>query len=62
MCDIGDVASMAEKSISLLKDEESLNVFRRNAFLQAKRFDITEILPQYESYYLEIIEQVKSES
>jgi L-malate glycosyltransferase len=61
MCDVGDVASMAEKSISLLKDEESLNVFRKNAFLQAKRFDITEILPQYESYYMEIIEKVRGE-
>lgn len=59
MCPIGDVNGMAQRCIELLNDEESLNVFRRNAFLQAKRFDISAILPQYENFYNEIIEKVK---
>lgn len=59
MCPIGDVKGMAERCIELLGDEEKLNIFRRNAFLQAKRFDISAILPQYENYYLEVIDKVK---
>jgi N-acetyl-alpha-D-glucosaminyl L-malate synthase BshA len=60
MCEVGDVQGMAARSIELLEDEVSLNKFRKNAFIQAKRFDISEILPQYEKYYLEIIEKVNS--
>jgi len=56
MCEIGDVEGMAAKSIELLENEESLAIFRKNAFMQAKRFDISEILPQYENYYKEVIE------
>lgn len=57
MCEVGDVEGMAAKSIELLEDEESLGIFRKNAFIQAKRFDISEILPQYENYYKEVIEK-----
>lgn len=57
MCEVGDVEGMAARSIELLEDEESLGIFRKNAFIQAKRFDISEILPQYENYYKEVIEK-----
>lgn len=60
MCEVGDVDGMAARSIELLEDEVSLNEFRKNAFLQAKRFDISEILPLYENYYMEISDKVKS--
>ncbi len=60
MCEVGDVDGMAARSIELLEDEVSLNEFRKNAFLQAKRFDISEILPKYENYYMEISKKVKS--
>jgi len=59
MCDVGDVNGMAARCIELLEDEESLAVFRKNAFKQAQRFDIHEILPSYENYYLEIIKNAK---
>ncbi len=59
MCEVGDVDGMAARCIELLEDEESLAVFRKNAFKQAKRFDIHEILPSYENYYLEIIKSTK---
>ena len=55
MWDVGDVEGMSARCIELLQDEESLAVFRKNAFLQAKKFDIKEILPEYENYYVEII-------
>ncbi|HRO08087.1 MAG TPA: N-acetyl-alpha-D-glucosaminyl L-malate synthase BshA [Saprospiraceae bacterium] len=59
MCDIGDVDGMAQRCVELLEDEEKLRKFGKNAYQQAKRFDIEAILPQYESYYREIIERVK---
>lgn len=54
---IGDVKSMAEKGIAILKDETILSQFKRNAHARAKQFDIKNILPLYESYYQKIIDK-----
>lgn len=59
MCDVGDVEGMATRCLDLLQDEDLLNTFRHNAYLQAQKFDIKTILPQYENYYNEIIASVK---
>ncbi|MBC7776277.1 MAG: N-acetyl-alpha-D-glucosaminyl L-malate synthase BshA [Phycisphaerae bacterium] len=53
----GNVAEMAQYSIQLLQNEELLAQFRVNALAQAKRFDIENILPEYEAYYQEVIEK-----
>ena len=55
---VGDVEAMANYAIELLKDEEKLGAFRKNALKQAERFDIEFILPQYEAYYKEVIKKV----
>ena len=47
----GDVATMSACAIELLKDDEKLNLFKQQAFDQAKRFDISNIVPQYEKLY-----------
>ncbi len=52
---VGDVESMAKHAINILSHDEILNKFRKNAKEQAKRFDIHEILPQYEAYYESIL-------
>lgn len=52
---VGDVASMAKHAINILSNDEVLNKFRKNAKEQAKRFDIHEILPQYEAYYESVL-------
>lgn len=52
---VGDVDSMARHAINILSNDEILNKFRKNAKEQAKRFDIHEILPQYEAYYESIL-------
>ncbi|NRB48999.1 MAG: N-acetyl-alpha-D-glucosaminyl L-malate synthase BshA [Saprospiraceae bacterium] len=52
---VGDVESMAKHAINILSHDEVLNKFRKNAKEQAKRFDIHEILPQYEAYYESIL-------
>ncbi len=57
ICKIGDTADMAAKSILLLSDEEKLSEFKNNALEHAKKFDLQYILPQYEDYYREVIEQ-----
>lgn len=55
MCPVGDIKGMAKRCIELLENEDKLNQFRHNAFLQARRFDIDQILPQYEELYGEIL-------
>lgn len=55
MSDVGNVEEMARFAIDILSHEEVLAQFRANALAQAKRFDIGNILPQYERYYEEIL-------
>ncbi len=58
LSDVGDVEDMARNAINILKNENMLLEFRRNALEQAKSFDISNILPHYESYYEEIMKTV----
>lgn len=51
LSNIGDVDSMANHAITLLKDPEMLKSFRKNALLQAHNFDLQSILLQYEAVY-----------
>jgi N-acetyl-alpha-D-glucosaminyl L-malate synthase BshA len=53
---VGDVNAMARHAIDILSDDAVLQRFRHNALAQAERFDIQHILPQYESYYEEVLE------
>jgi len=53
---LGDIDDMAKNAIYLLKNEEVLESFRKNALKQAQTFHIDKILPRYESYYHKIIE------
>ncbi|HNL39272.1 MAG TPA: N-acetyl-alpha-D-glucosaminyl L-malate synthase BshA, partial [Saprospiraceae bacterium] len=57
LSEVGDVADMARNAIRLLSDEEMLRQFRQNALAQARRFDIHNILPEYEAYYAEVLER-----
>ncbi len=54
---VGDVDDMAANAILLLQDEELLRQFGANALAQARKFDIDNILPQYEAYYRAVLEQ-----
>lgn len=51
MSPVGDIAHMTEQAIRILKDDSVLEAFRREARLQAERFDIGQIVPQYEALY-----------
>jgi N-acetyl-alpha-D-glucosaminyl L-malate synthase BshA len=48
---VGDVATMSERAIHLLKDDAQLKAFKHNALEQAKLFDIHNIIPIYEKLY-----------
>jgi len=60
VCPVGDTQTMAQKCIELLTDPEKLMIFRKQAFLQAKKFDIVNLLSLYENYYIEIIQKVNA--
>lgn len=52
---VGDVQSMAKHAINILSHDDVLAKFRKNALEQARRFDIHEILPEYEAYYESVL-------
>lgn len=58
----GDIDGMAEKAIFILEDEERLAKFKENALAHAKEFELATILPKYENFYLEVIEQNKAKA
>ncbi|WP_295670896.1 N-acetyl-alpha-D-glucosaminyl L-malate synthase BshA [uncultured Mucilaginibacter sp.] len=60
--DVGDIEGMAEKAIYVLEDEERLNTFKENALARAKEFDLANILPLYENYYVEVIEKCREKA
>lgn len=57
LSDAGNVNEMAKHAIDLLRNDEMLARFRANALSQARRFDIENILPDYEAYYEEVLER-----
>jgi N-acetyl-alpha-D-glucosaminyl L-malate synthase BshA len=51
LADVGDVKSMGDYAVEILSDDEKLSTFKKNAFEQASRFDIHNIIPIYEKLY-----------
>ncbi|MFN8439043.1 MAG: N-acetyl-alpha-D-glucosaminyl L-malate synthase BshA [Cytophagales bacterium] len=60
LCEVGDVASMIEKSLHVLSDE-NLPIFKSNALKRAQEFEEWKIVKQYESFYEEIISKCLSQ-
>ncbi|HEY9049514.1 MAG TPA: N-acetyl-alpha-D-glucosaminyl L-malate synthase BshA [Ohtaekwangia sp.] len=54
MSPVGDVEDMTRKALFVL-DKNNLPRFKENALKRAQDFDITKILPLYESYYQKIL-------
>ncbi len=52
---VGDVDDMAKNAIALLKNEELLKTFKKNALKQALNFHIDKILPLYEDLYNKVL-------
>ena len=51
LSDVGDTEEMTKNALMLLTDEEKLNKFKENAYQEALKFDISEVLPLYERAY-----------
>ena len=51
LSDVGDVKAMAANAIKILENDKTLQMFKNNAFTHAKKFELEEILPQYEAVY-----------
>jgi len=57
LSEVGNVDEMAENAISILTDENKLNLFKQQAFQQAGKYDIKNIIPLYEHLYHQVINQ-----
>lgn len=53
---VGDIEDMTHKALVVL-DKENLPGFKTNALARAKEFDISKILPLYESFYTKVIDK-----
>ena len=51
LSEVGDVDGMSKNAIHILKDETRLKQFKANARKEALKFDLREIVPQYEAVY-----------
>jgi len=51
LADVGDVQTMSEAAIRLLSDDTLLKQFKVKAKAQAMKFDLHNIVPQYEKLY-----------
>ena len=55
VADVGDYEAMAAHALMLLEDEDMLKQYSHNALMQARKFDISIVLPQYEAYYEKVV-------
>ena len=51
LSDVGDVENMSRRAIEILHNDETLAMYKQNAFDQACKFDIHNIVPVYEKLY-----------
>jgi N-acetyl-alpha-D-glucosaminyl L-malate synthase BshA len=51
LSEVGDVDSMANNALKILKNQTELDQFKKNALITAQQFDIKKILPLYEDLY-----------
>ncbi len=59
LSNVGDVEDMAKNAIHILGDENILTQYKKNALVQAEKFNINRILPIYEALYDKV--QMKNE-
>ena len=57
LSDVGDVDAMAEHVEIILEDADSLTRFKENAIAQARKFELSTILPRYEAFYQEVLDR-----
>ncbi|MDH5608583.1 MAG: N-acetyl-alpha-D-glucosaminyl L-malate synthase BshA [Cyclobacteriaceae bacterium] len=61
LCDVGDVETMAARSIEIL-DDANLQRFKEGALKRAHEFEVSRILPLYEDLYNRVVAKAKAEA
>ncbi len=51
LSDVGDIEDMVKNALTILADDDTLERFKQQAYEEAMRFDIRNILPLYEAVY-----------
>lgn len=49
--EVGDIKSMSQQALSILKDDGTLKAFKKRAAEYARKYDISHIIPLYEKLY-----------
>jgi len=62
LCNVGDTDCMALHAEMILSDPHKHAEFKKNAFEQAKKFDLQVIMPQYEQLYKKVLKEFHSNS
>ncbi len=57
LSDVGNVDEMALNALKILSNEDTLKRFKTNSLIQAKKFDIANILPTYERFYEKVLKE-----
>jgi len=57
LSDVGNVAEMAENALKILKDKETLGLFKKQAHEHSLNFTIDQILPKYEAIYNRLVKK-----
>ncbi len=55
MSDVGNLEDLTRNTLFILRDEETLAKFKKQALERAKDFDLPKILPMYESVYASVL-------
>lgn len=55
LANVGDVDTMVQYAIDVVKDENTLHQFKKDAIAHAQTFDKQYIVPQYEALYNEVV-------
>jgi L-malate glycosyltransferase len=57
LSDVGNVDEMANYGISILKSDDNLIRFKKNALIRSNEFKIEKILPMYENLYFQVLKK-----
>ncbi len=58
LSDVGDIDEMAKNALQILKDDETLNRYRKQAHEHSLKFGLPEVLKQYETIYDRLVNKV----
>lgn len=59
LSDVGNVEEMGKNALTILKDQETLDRFKKGARDQAKVYDLHKVVPVYEKLYEMALEEIK---